>query len=145
MTWTKYVVLCYAMLIYSEFNIIFHHSLHDKIIHYNADLFISKMYILIMSIFWHCINAMGMERVNENERFIVKNGIKWLYDWLSGSFMLKQKQAHFHPNRSINLWKKQKYLVRISKYSASCLHPNMEFEWRMMGKYASLPYPNTWF
>ena len=22
--------------------------------------------------------------------------------------------------------KKQKYLVRISKYSASCLHPNME-------------------
>ena len=51
-----------------------------------------------------------MERVNENERFVVKNGIKWLYmcdyDWSSGSFVFKQKQSHFHPNRSINLWKK---------------------------------------
>jgi hypothetical protein len=43
------------------------------------------------------------------------------YDWSSGSFMFKQKQS-----RSI-YEKKQKYLVRISKYSASCLHPNMEF------------------
>ena len=141
MTWTKYVVLCYAMLIYSEFNIIFHHSLHDKIIHYNADLFISKMYILIMSIFWHCINAMGMERVNENERFIVKNGIKWLYDWLSGSFMLKQKQAHFHPNRSINLWKKQKYLVRISKYSASLFTSKYGIRMTYDGEICKSPIP----
>ena len=51
------------------------------------------------------------------------------YDCSSGSFVFKQKQSHLHPNRSINLWgKNQKYLDRISKYSASCLHPNMEFE-----------------
>jgi hypothetical protein len=27
------------------------------------------------------------------------------YDWSSGSFMFKQKQSYFHPNRSINLLK----------------------------------------
>ena len=25
------------------------------------------------------------------------------YDWSSGSLVFKQKQSHFHPNRSINL------------------------------------------
>ena len=49
------------------------------------------------------------------------------YDWSSGSFVFKQKQSHFHPNRSLSMKKKQKYLVRISKYSAFGLHPNMEF------------------
>ena len=69
-------------------------------------------------------------------------------------------------DRSIS-GKTQKYVVRISKYGASCWHPNMEFEWRMMGnrqtsgdegtesaevatsgmmgKYASHPYSNTCF
>jgi hypothetical protein len=28
------------------------------------------------------------------------------YDWSSGSFVFKQKQSHFHPNRSMNFWKK---------------------------------------
>ena len=42
-----------------EFNIIFHHSLHDNIIHFNADLFISKMYLLIMSIFGHVHKCHG--------------------------------------------------------------------------------------
>ena len=27
------------------------------------------------------------------------------YDWSSGSFVFKQKQSHFHANRSINLCK----------------------------------------
>jgi hypothetical protein len=35
------------------------------------------------------------------------------YDWSSGSFMFKGKQSHFQANRSINLWKKRKGLVRI--------------------------------
>jgi hypothetical protein len=30
------------------------------------------------------------------------------YDWSSGSFVFKQKQSHLHPNRSINLWKKNR-------------------------------------
>jgi hypothetical protein len=30
------------------------------------------------------------------------------YDWSSGSFMFKQKQSHFHPNRLINLCKKNR-------------------------------------
>jgi len=30
------------------------------------------------------------------------------YDWSSGSFMLKQKQSHFHANRSINIWTKNR-------------------------------------
>ena len=49
-----------------------------------------------------------MERVNENERFVVKKWNKMTlymcdYDWSSGSFVFKQKQSHFHPNRTINL------------------------------------------
>jgi hypothetical protein len=48
-----------------------------------------------------------MEQENENERFVVKNGIKRVYickyDWSSGSLIFKQKQSRFHDDRSINL------------------------------------------
>jgi hypothetical protein len=76
------------------------------------------------------INA--MERVNENERFVVKNGIKLLYICVTmiGQVVLSCLNRNSHIfiliDRSI-YEKNQKYLVRISKYSASCLHPNMEF------------------
>ena len=52
------------------------------------------------------------------------------YDWSSGSFVFKQKQSHFHPNRSINLMKKNPEIFgqNLEIYSASYLHPNMEFQ-----------------
>jgi hypothetical protein len=39
--------------------------------------------------------------------------------------MFKQKQSHFHPNRSSISEKTQKYLVRISKYGARLLEINV--------------------
>ena len=44
-----------------------------------------------------------MERVNENEKWNKMTLYMCDYDWSSGSFVFKQKQSHFHPNRSINL------------------------------------------
>ena len=76
------------------------------------------------------INA--MERVNENERFVVKNGIKWLYICVTmiGHVVLSclNRNSHIYILIDRSIYEKtQKYLVRISKYSASCLQPNMEF------------------
>ena len=76
------------------------------------------------------INA--MERVNENERFVVKIGIKWLYICVTmiGQVVLSclNRNSHIFILIDQSIYEKnQKYLVRISKYSASCLHPNMEF------------------
>jgi len=46
-----------------------------------------------------------MGQVSENERFVVKNGIKTVYICVTmiGSLIFKQKQSRFHDNRSINL------------------------------------------
>jgi hypothetical protein len=61
-----------------------------------------------------------MEQENENERFVVKNGIKRVYickyDWSSGSLIFKQKQSRFHDDRSINLGKKPRNIWLHSRF-----------------------------
>ena len=70
-----------------------------------------------------------MDRVNENERFVVKNGIKLLYICVTmiGQVVLSCLNRNSHIYILIDRSIYEKFLVRISKYSASCLHPNMEF------------------